>query len=117
MSKEKNTSDNHKDHAPLAGVMGCAFIALADRYGAEQYHEFDSKEDALSFLEYGSDNGEHMDIAVIDCKTNKMVWYKGFLGKKECQNRVDLSIYHRLCSQMGFIACYRLPFINRIINF
>ena len=73
----------------IANVMGCAFIAIADRYRVEQYEEFDTKEDALRFLEYGSDEGMHMDIAVIDCSTNEMVWYKNYLGKKECQNRVD----------------------------
>ena len=73
----------------LHSVMGCSFIALADRYGAEQYNKFESKKDALSFLQYGLDCGEHMDIAVIDCSTNKMVWYKDFLGKDECQDRVN----------------------------
>lgn len=73
----------------LSDVIGCAFIALACRYGCEYYKECDSKGEAVKFLEYGSDEDIHMDIAVIDCSTNKMVWYKDYLGKKECQERVN----------------------------
>jgi len=37
-------------------------------------------------------------------------------GNKARLAYAELSSYHKYCSQMGFIACYRLPFINRIIN-
>lgn len=83
---ETTRTNNHK---PLSGVMGCAFVALADRYMVENYYKFDTLEEAVRFLEDGSDKCEHMDIAVIDCLTNKMVWYKDFLGKRECQERVN----------------------------
>ena len=88
MSKENKTTQTDS-HSPLSGVIGCAFVALADRYGSENYEEFDSKEEAVRFLEYGSDENMHMDIAVIDCSTNEMVWYEDYLGKEECQERVN----------------------------
>ena len=86
-----NTKETPKanSHAPLSGVIGCAFVALADRYGCEHSEECDSKDEAIRFLEYGSDEGMHMDIAVINCSTNEMVWFKEYLGKKECQERVN----------------------------
>ena len=91
MSKKNETSQT-TSHAPLSGVIGCAFVALADRYGVEHYEECHSKEEAIKFLEYGSGEGMHMDITVINCSTNKMVWYNDYLGKKECQKRVDMFI-------------------------
>jgi hypothetical protein len=88
MSKENKTTQTDS-HPPLSGVIPCAFVALADRHGSENYEEFDSKEEAVRFLEYGSDEGMHMDIAVIDCSTNEMVWHEDYLGEKECQERVN----------------------------
>lgn len=65
------------------------FISLYTRYGVEGYDEHETKKDAIRKLAYGSDEGLIMDIAVIEVATKKMVWYKDFLGKEICQDRVN----------------------------
>lgn len=64
------------------------FIALFSRYSQLDYLEFTSMEEAVSFLEGAADEGQCMPIAVISEKM-KMIWYDVFLGKDECQKRVN----------------------------
>jgi len=65
------------------------FISIFDRFGVEGYNEHSSLEEAIKSLEYGSNEGLIMDIAIIEVKTGDMVWFSDFLGKEECQERVN----------------------------
>lgn len=77
-------------------VIGSAFVSIFDRFGVTDYNEHDTIEDAIKSLEYGSDEGLIMDIAVIETKTKQMIWYQKFLGKAECQAKVDRFVKHYL---------------------
>jgi hypothetical protein len=68
------------------------FVSIFDRLGVTDYNEHDTIKDAIKSLEYGSDEGLIMDIAIIQTSTKKMVWYKKFLGKAECKAKVDMFI-------------------------
>jgi len=77
-------------------VIGSAFVSIFDRFGVTCYNEHDTIDDAIKSLEYGSDEGLIMDIAVIETKTKQMVWYQKFLGKHECKAKVDMFVQHYL---------------------
>jgi hypothetical protein len=62
------------------------YIALYRRYYVIGNEEFDSFDEALEFLQNQEDEGEIFPIAIIHNK--KMVWYKEFLGKKNCLKHV-----------------------------
>jgi hypothetical protein len=84
-----NKPPKTESHTLLSSVIGCSFVALAYRFGRAYYEQCDSKDEAIEFLKNGSEAGMHMDVAVIDCSTNEMVWHKDYLGKNECQERAD----------------------------
>ena len=71
------------------------YVSIFDRYGTMDYNEHETIDDAINCLEYGSNECLIMDIAVINIPKKEMVWYQEFLGKQECQSRVDefISIY------------------------
>lgn len=69
--------------------IGSDFVSIFDRFGVTCYNEHNTMEDAIKSLEYGSDEGLIMDIAVIKMSTKQMVWYQEFLGKTKCQEKVD----------------------------
>ena len=77
-------------------VIGSAFVSIFDRFGVTGYNEHNTIKEAIKSLQYGSDEGLIMDIAVIETKTKKMVWYQKFLGKPECKAKVDWFIQHYL---------------------
>jgi hypothetical protein len=77
-------------------VINSAFVSIFDRLGVTGYNEHDTIEDAIQSLKYGSDEGLIMDIAVIETKTKKMIWYQKFLGKPECKSKVDRFVKHYL---------------------
>ena len=70
-------------------IIGSNFVSIFDRLGVMDYNEHDTIEEAVKSLEYGSDEGLIMDIAIIEIKTKKMVWYQKFLGKPECVAKSD----------------------------
>jgi hypothetical protein len=63
------------------------YILIYRRYYVTYSEEFESLETAISFLEAAEDEGYIMPVAVI--YDGKMVWYKKFLGKKTCLERVS----------------------------
>lgn len=89
MIENKNINEQHKPHINIPVFIGSAFVSIFDRFGVTGYNEHKTLEEAVKSLEHGSDEGLLMDIAVIETKTKKMVWYQRFLGKPECQAKVD----------------------------
>ena len=96
MKKEQNLQNTETQALNIPVVIGSVFVSIFDRFGVTDYNEHDTIEDAVKSLEYGSDEGLIMDIAVIETKTKKMVWYQKFLGKPECKTKVDWFIQHYL---------------------
>ena len=96
MKTEKSKLEAQQEQLDIPVVIGSAFVSIFDRFGVTDYNEHDTLEDAIKSLEYGSDEGLIMDIAVIETKTKKMVWYKKFLGKPECRVKVDRFVKHYL---------------------
>lgn len=88
--------DNIDEKLHISDAIGSAFVSIFDRFGVMGYNEHDTIEDAIKSLEYGSDEGLIMDIAIIETSTKKMVWYQKFLGKSECQAKVDRFVKHYL---------------------
>lgn len=43
-----------------------SYKAVYARYGTNYFEECDSLEDAINFLEYGSDAGEHFSICIVN---------------------------------------------------
>ena len=70
-------------------TVGSPFVSLFDSFGCTDYNEHKNIEDAIKSLEHGSDEGLIMSIAVIETKSKQMVWHEKFLGKPECQAKVD----------------------------
>lgn len=66
------------------------FVCLYDMFTAECYDEHDTKESAINQLLHGDNECLCMPIAVIDIKQRKMVWFHDYIGKKECESRVNL---------------------------
>ena len=83
------TQETQKPQLNIPVVIGSAFVSIFDRFGVTGYNEHNTMEDAIKSLEYGSDEGLIMDIAVIKMSTKQMVWYQEFLGKTKCQEKVD----------------------------
>lgn len=96
MEKEQNLNNAETQALNIPVVIGSAFVSIFDRFGVTDYNEHDTIENAIKSLEYGSDEGLIMDIAVIETKTKQMVWYQKFLGKPECQAKVDRFVKHYL---------------------
>jgi len=96
MNTDKTSIENESQPSRLGAVIGSAFVSIFDRFGVTDFNEHDTIEDAIKSLEYGSDEGLIMDIAVIETKTKQMVWYQKFLGKPECQAKVDRFVKHYL---------------------
>lgn len=94
--EEQNFNEPQKPQLNIPAVIGSAFVSIFDRFGVTDYNEHNTIEDAIKSLEYGSDEGLIMDIAVIETKTKQMVWYQKFLGKAECQAKVDRFVKHYL---------------------
>lgn len=65
------------------------FIALYSIHMSIDYQEFDNFDDAMSMLNFGSDTGQCMPIAIFDNHTNEIVWFEQFLGEEECKKVVD----------------------------
>lgn len=74
MSETKNTGE---------------FVSIFDIHAAQQHEYHETFEDALLFLTDGSDKGLIMDIAIVEVKSKKMVWFQDFLSQEVCQNRVN----------------------------
>lgn len=87
--KERYFNEPQKQQLNIGAVIVSDFVSIFDRFGVTDYNEHNTIEDAIKSLEYGSDEGLIMDIAVIETKTKQMVWYQKFLGKAECQAKVD----------------------------
>jgi len=79
--EEQNLNEAQKPQLNIPVGIGSAFVSIFDRFGVTDYNEHDTIKDAIKSLEYGSDEGFIMDIAVIETSTKKMVWYQKFLGK------------------------------------
>ena len=94
--EKQNLNEAQKPQLNIPVVIGSAFVSIFDRFGVTDYNEHDTIKDAIKSLEYGSDEGLIMDIAVIETSTKKMVWYQKFLGKPECQAKVDRFVKHYL---------------------
>jgi hypothetical protein len=94
--ENENLNEAEKPQLNIGAVIGSAFVSIFDRFGVTDYNEHDTIKDAIKSLEYGSDEGLIMDIAVIETSTKKMVWYQKFLGKPECQAKVDKFVKHYL---------------------
>jgi hypothetical protein len=94
--KEQNLNEPQKPQLNIPVIIDSAFVSIFDRFGVTDYNEHDTIEDAIKSLEYGSDEGLIMDIAVIETSIKNMVWYQKFLGKPECQAKVDRFVKHYL---------------------
>jgi hypothetical protein len=88
IEKEEDTEKHLLDKLPVG-----AFIALYSRFMSLDYQEADSFDDANIILQSGSYNGDCMPIAIIDVDTNKMVWFEEYIGKEECQEKVNEFLY------------------------
>ena len=64
-----------------------AYIAFYYRYKESRTTVFDSKEEAISFLEFGQDYNELMAIAVIDHNSGEVVWNNGYDSIAECEQK------------------------------
>ena len=71
------------------------FISVYFRYYKLETEVHDSIEQAISSLEYGSDYGELLPVAVIDNSNGEMVWYCEFLGEYESSEIVKYIIGKR----------------------
>ena len=96
MNTEKSKLKAQQEQLDIPVVIGSAFVSIFDRFGVTDYNEHNTIEEAIKSLKYGSDEGLIMDIAVIEAKTKQMVWYQKFLGKPECQAKVDRFVKHYL---------------------
>jgi len=72
------------------------FVSLYSRFGAIDFFENETIDEAINQLKSGSDQGLIMEIAVIETSTKKMVWFSDFLGESECQQRVDEFVKNNL---------------------